>query len=287
MKKTLVIVLTLVLTLTAFAGCSENGEELNIYSEASYDNESKFVPDEESKESATSESGVSGEEYVPLSGEFIVKDKKYTFEGNDLVLVSVENKTNKNYSVTITGTYLDKDGKAIKTETQTYDQYSAGFSNYFLFMPEMQFDSFTYEFKTQEAEGPFYAKDLGIKYDGLNMTPTVIMSEAEKGDFTRYPTVSVAITYQYPCNTKAVFWIRCLLMNEQGEIFFAFDITPGFEAKESFGEYYTSEKLWQTKDEDREVPEELKNFQLIPVIMASSTDTSTYYPKRLANTIIE
>ena len=98
MKKFLVLFLIVATALTSLAGCSEEGEssDLNIYSEASYDNESKFVPDEEFKESTTSESVVSGEENVPLSGEFVVKDKKYTFEGNDLVIVSVENKTNKN-----------------------------------------------------------------------------------------------------------------------------------------------------------------------------------------------
>ena len=60
--------------MTAFAGCSEEGEssDLNIYSEASYDNESKFVPSEESKGDEVSEDA--------LTGEFVVKDKKYTFE---------------------------------------------------------------------------------------------------------------------------------------------------------------------------------------------------------------
>ena len=150
MKKFLALFLIVATALTALAGCSGEGEssDLNIYSEASYDNESKFVPDEESKESTTSESVVSGEENVPLSGEFVVKDKKYTFEGNDLVIVSVENKTNKNYSVTVTGTYLDKGGNVLKTETQTFDQYSAGYNGFFMFKPDLQFDKFTYEFKT-------------------------------------------------------------------------------------------------------------------------------------------
>ena len=141
-KRVFSIALLLAVVLTAFSGCSEEMEssDLNIFSEASYDNESKFVPEQ----SIDTSEEVSEE---PLTGEFVVKDKKYTFEGNDLVIVSVENKTNKNYSVTVTGTYLDADGKTLKTETQTSDQYSAGFCQYFLFEPKMKFDKFTYTFE--------------------------------------------------------------------------------------------------------------------------------------------
>ena len=132
MKRFLTVILILATALTALSGCVEKEDELNIYSEASYDNVSKFVPSEESAEDTSDESAEftedtstenaeptenTSEESVadnaPLSGEFVVKDKKYSFEGNDLVLVSVENQTNKNYSVTITGSYLDKDGNVL------------------------------------------------------------------------------------------------------------------------------------------------------------------------------
>ena len=176
-KKVLSVVLLLAVVLTAFAGCNEEGEssDLNIYSEASYDNESKFIPGEESKAGEVSDEEV-------LTGEFVVKDKKYTFEGNDLAIVSVENQTNKNYSVTVTGTYLDKDGNALKTESQTFDQYSAGYSGYFLFKPDMQFDKFTYEFKPEETDGPFYAKDIVFNFKGLSDELSIIYEKLAQND---------------------------------------------------------------------------------------------------------
>ena len=282
MKKILLSVLILALGVSLLAGCSEEGEssDLNIYSEASYDNESKFVPDEESKGNESSDEEA-------FTGEFVVKDKKYTFEGNDLVLVSVENKTNKNYSVTITGTYLDKDGKAIKTETQTYDQYSAGFSNYFLFMPEMQFESFTYEFKTQEAEGPFYAKDLTIKYNGLDHTRVGIWEEELKENFTRYPSVSTSLSYQYLCKIQATFLIRVLLVTEEGEVLFLYDRLKNFHSAQEFNDGVEQMPIWQSRDENREYPAEFNNLKIIPIIVKSCTDPSAVYPVRRINTIIE
>ena len=63
MKNLLAVVLTLMLAFSVFTGCGEQGEgsDLNIYSEASYDNESKFVPDEESKGGEVSEEALTGE----------------------------------------------------------------------------------------------------------------------------------------------------------------------------------------------------------------------------------
>ena len=280
MRKVLVSVLLLAVALTAFAGCSEEGEssDLNIYSEASYDNESKFVPDEESKESTTSESVVSGEENVPLSGEFVVKDKKYTFEENDLVIVSVENKTNKNYSVTITGTYLDKDGNVLKTETQTFDQYSAGFSQYFLFEPGMTFDKFTYTFDSTKVDGPLYAKDAGVKYNGIIHDPMPIYEEQLKDNFTKYPTVCASYSYQYTGTTPINLWTRWLIVNDNGEILFSFNRAESFVSGMKYSDGASQYILYQTKDEDWECPEEWENLQAIVIYKDVTTNLSHIWP---------
>lgn len=260
MKKLLVIILTLVLTLIVFTGCDEEGDssDLNIYSEASFDNESKFVPDEESKGSEVSEEA--------LTGEFVVKDKKYTFEGNDLVIVSVENQTNKNYSVTVTGTYLDKDGNVLKTETQTFDQYSAGYSGYFLFKPDMQFDKFTYEFKSEETEGPFYAKDLTFKFNGFEEQWVTITEQELKNDFTKYPTIVAPLSIAYSGNVKVHVVTYWVLLTETGEvieiIFYEPWLNPGVELSDR-----QDFPLYQTMEDDFVWPEGWKNnVQAIPIL---------------------
>lgn len=276
-KKVLAVVLLLAVILTAFAGCSEEGEssDLNIYSEASYDNESRFVPGEESKEDSEAESGATGEENsgaesgennVPLSGEFVVKDKKYTFEGNDLVIVSVENKTNKNYSVIITGTYLDKDGNTLKTETQTFDQYSAGYSGYFLFKPDMQFDKFTYEFKTKETDGPFYAKYITSKFNKLHENLCPIDELMEKGDYTKYPSIFASVSMSYSGDVTIRPFVTWCIIKEDGEIIAFFEKAPKLIPGSSF-ESHDDKELLQTTEEEIVWPEGWKgNIQGIPVI---------------------
>ena len=250
MKKFLAVFLIAATALTVFAGCSEEGEssDWNLYSEASYDNESKFVPDEESKEDNTSENTENSEQSNPLSGEFVVKDKKYSFEGNDLVIISVDNQTNKNYSVTITGTYLDKEGKTLKAEKQTFDQYSAGYSNYFLFQPNMQFESFTYKFDAKETDGPFYAKHVSVRFNRLFELLLFIPAQCEKNDFTKYPTVSDSLSWAFTGDTTTYIHTKCIYINEKDEIIGIFDRMKFLYVGDSFADGEKTEVFYQTTD---------------------------------------
>ena len=293
MKKLLAVVLTLMLAFSVFTGCGEQGEgsDLNIYSEASYDNESRFVPnEEESKEGSDSESNVSdeensrsensvsGESNTPLSGEFVVKDKKYTFEGNDLVIVNVENQTNKIYSVTITGTYLDKNGNVLQTETQTFDQYYPGFSQYFLFEPGMAFDKFTYTFDAKESHDPICLKGIGLKYNGIKHSAGMIYEEIAKGNYTKYPTILASYSGEHTGTTEVNIWVKWLLVNESGEILFSFDRNVRFYPGDKYENGETHYELHQTKDEEWKCPEEWETMQAIPVFIDYTTDMQHLWP---------
>ncbi|MBQ3002582.1 MAG: hypothetical protein IJD82_02505 [Clostridia bacterium] len=286
MKKFLTCIIILAAALTALSGCAEKEDELNIYSEASYDNVSKFVPSTEPDEETSTEHTESTEntseesvvENAPLSGEFVVKDKKYTFEGNDLVLVSVENQTNKNYSVTITGTYLDKDGKTLKTETQTFDQYYAGFSQYFLFEPGMQFDKFTYTFEAKEYSGTIYLKGIGVKYNGIHESLHYIEEEISNGNMTKYPTVVGGFSIEHTGNKEVNVWVKWLLITEKGEILFAYDKKCKFYPGDRYDQGETHFMLHQTTDENWECPEEWKKMQAIPVYIAYTPDLQHLWP---------
>ncbi len=118
------------------------------------------------------------------SGGFVVKLAKYDYNnyaekklGNDcedgpfkdvsIAILDITNETDKHYSVTIKGSYLDKDGKVLKTETQEWDQFAAGWQKYFLFRPEMAFDKFTYTIETEEFKGDCWK--TGISQTFLNL----------------------------------------------------------------------------------------------------------------------
>lgn len=272
MKKFLIAFLMLAMMTTSFAGCEEtsgNTSDLNHYSEASYDNESHFIPEQSSPSSENS--GNESQSDSP-AGSFVVKDKKYDFRGNNLVLLSVENQTDKDYRVTITGSYLDAEGKVIKTETRSSDQFSAGYSGYFLFEPNIAFDRFSYTFDTEETEGPFYAKHLGFRYNGLDLTPTTIDAMKAQGDYSRYPSVSASFSFENKGNSEIRVWVRYLIFSENGQILCATNKVVNFPAGDTFDSGVKQFPMFKTTDENWEYPEEWERLQIIPIIMDLTTD---------------
>lgn len=281
MKRAIIILLLLTLTL-AFAASCEDGSSEDKYEESNYDNVSVFLPTE--NESKNDLEDVS---YAPLTGEFTVKDKVYDFRGNNIAIVSVKNGTNKDYSVTIKASFLNKDGNVLKTETQTLDQYSAGYENYFLFEPNIAFDKFTYEIETSEADGPFFAKYFDFKYNGLNYTPTVIHSLMAQGDYTRYPTVNADLRYEYTSNETSSIYVRWVIMSAEGEIMALCndvqrgDVQWGFEdAWEPFAMHMTTDQSWKH-------PEEWKKFSAICVVKEVSADKDKIFDIPYPEYVIE
>ena len=281
MKRAIIILLLLALTLALATSC-EDGSSEDKYEESNYDNISVFQPPDNESENETENGSAS-----PLTGEFTVKDKVYDFRGNNIAIVSVKNGTNKDYSVTIKGSFLDKDGNVLKTETQTLDQYSAGYENYFLFEPNIAFDKFTYEIETSEADGPFFAKYFDFKYNGLNYTPTVIHSLMAQGDYTRYPTVNADLRYEYTSNETSSIYVRWVIMSAEGEIMALCndvqrgDVQWGFEdAWEPFAMHMTTDQSWKH-------PEEWKKFSAICVVKEVSADKDKIFDIPYPEYVIE
>ena len=71
---------------------------------------------------------------------------------NTLAIVDVKNDGEQNSLVTVTGNYLAADGSVLDTETQTFDGFSAGWSNSFVFNPGYAFDGFTHEVTAVETD---------------------------------------------------------------------------------------------------------------------------------------
>lgn len=105
-----------------------------------------------------------------ITGEFVVSEKRYSYEGTDLMVLYIENQSNQHYNVTINGTYLDENGETLKEECQTFEGFAAGWHNYFIFCPKMAFDRFTYTVDTEE----YVAHPLTSDKDG---TPYVTSIE--------------------------------------------------------------------------------------------------------------
>lgn len=263
-----------VLAIGIFAGCKKDGGQ-NLYEESNYDAVSAYVPTESQSDVSTENSIVSADETV--EGEFTIKVKKYDFQGISLALMSVKNGTNKNYTVTVKGTFLDKDGKVLRTETQSLDQYYAGYEGYFLFEPMIAFDSFTYEIETEETDGPFLARYVKFKYNGLDLRYVTIDEFEQQGDFSKYPSVNADLRYEYTGNTPATFYVRWVIMSKEGEIMAICSHVTRDEKPWHFEDGWRPFPMYQTTDKNWEHPEEWNDFTAIAVLRDCAPDAN-YMP---------
>ena len=199
MKRTTALIFVLLFTLLCSCEMigTNNSADINTgYTKddlENYDNESLFIPPTETSDNASTEvnEDASDPDNTEQADGFMIKDKKYSYEGTDLVILDVENQTEKNYTITINGSYLDKDGNILKTETQTFEGFCAGLQNYFLFQPKITFDKFTYtvemsEYKEECLMSYFKLLDakLTLKYSSANFI---------NGDTKMYPTIFASL----------------------------------------------------------------------------------------------
>lgn len=255
MKK-LYLILSLVLTLCLLCSCAEealpeyiisnydeesrldlndlinnNDSEMNSSTETSKDNSSDSeLSDSESSVSEPSydESDNSKDDSKPdeNNGSLLIKQKKYTYDGNDLIILDVTNESNGNYSITINGTYLDESGNVLKTEKKTFDQFSEGYKNYFLFKPEIKFSQFTYTVEVNKTNAPCYAKDVKYNFLGLEENADAIV---ENDKLVWRPAIVAAMRYGYVGTVPVQAFMKCVLVNESDEIIAIFEKAPVLE----------------------------------------------------------
>lgn len=158
-KRGLALLLLIAMTFSILAGCSkEHSHKAGTISD--FESQTHFSVDTSGDDSV---SGDTSKE--PLSGEFVVSEKRYRYEGMDLMVLYVENKTNRHYNVTIHGMYLDENGGTLEEESQTFEGFAAGWQNYFIFRPKNAFDRFTYTVETEEYVADALTSDQkGVPY---------------------------------------------------------------------------------------------------------------------------
>ena len=261
---------------------SENGTDET--SEASSDNSEDFSSNDNNQSSETS---------LPLeqqTGGLLVKMVKYdydnTFEqknsystvhfgnkGNvSIAIINITNETDKHYSITINGKYLDKNGTVLKTETQTWDQFKAGWQKYFLFRPGFAFDKFEYTIETTEYTGDcwkcrYVNEFVELRLDKKAMHPassteSPIFTEAISIWANRGILTPFSITFGYTYfvlldSSNQVIGIYQRGMNDLGAE--PFDLELDMAANVYFPDVNGDGKI-------TEWPERLKNVKCISVI---------------------
>ena len=281
MKKIKILSLFLICCLM----CSCAPEQSQDFTISQYDSESRIEinfedssapSSNESRDINNSSQVIETSEEIDISvgkntGTLLVKEKKYAFQENDLIILDVTNESDTNISVTITGTYLDESGNELAREAQTFDQFSSGYRKYFLFNPEIPFSKFTYSIETALSSGPFYAKDLSFSFKGLLEGKMSITEQEMKGDYKLYPTLVAEYEFQLKGSTELKPEGIFILFNDNDQIVAIehlglqkkissvlyytrqqrMNLIAHPSSKENFEQYTYYRKLLQLKDEQK------------------------------------
>ena len=188
---------------------------------------------------------------------FTVKAKKYDYEENNIVLLSVENHSKNNYTVTVDMAYYDAGGNEITKESQSFEGFAANWQKYFLFQPSKTFASYEYTLVTEEFNGECLGNKFTFRFDGIkedradlgldeNGTPIGI----GKG-LTGY----MAFRFEYPGLLD--LWANLIFFDNKGEIYYIDTVGQVGNKPPYIDNYITPTLVTGTKN-SVEWPEELK-----------------------------
>ena len=159
------------------------------------------------------------ENEINTVGKFVAKDKTYAYQGNNVTILKLENQSEVNCTVTIHAKFLSADGTVLKTETQSFEGFPAGWQNHFVFMPQIQYDAMEYTLDVKQYTGEMYFTSkskfvLGDIYENKAPLPQTLAQR----DYEKYSCVQakfVAVEMPKTPYYKSLFSI---VFDNTGEI---------------------------------------------------------------------
>ena len=231
MRKILALFLSALL-VTSFAACDLTSSEAP---EGSMSPTASTTPDVSIKPSATllptvgPTPAVTPDKTTDVDGIFNVSEKKYTFKGNNVMILNVENTSDKAYSIEITANYKSVGGKNIKSELISFEGFAPNWSNYFVLNPEISFDEFEFELKATPYSGPVLADKVHLDTEHPLCISVLLQDEIgfilDKKHITvatekdiKKGTIIYELTSYVTSPTPITFWSTAVAFNSKGEI---------------------------------------------------------------------
>ncbi len=169
---------------------------------------------------------------IPTTGKLVIKEKKYDYNGANVMILNVENQSSKDLNLTITAKYLDASGKTLKAENRKIEGFPANYRNYVIFNPGIKFDKFTCEVKTTKHTGSAYMQYFttgsSVK---IVAQPSIIDSNQGKEN----PRAELVATYRvmssYP--GRLYYSAHFVLFDKNGDLFHVYTGPSSFSMGET------------------------------------------------------
>jgi len=156
---------------------------------------------------------------VPTTGKLVIKDKKYDYNGANVMILNVENQTNKDLNVTISAKYLDASGKIVYAENRKIEGFPANYRHYIVLQPGIKFDKFSYEVTTSSYSGPAYLQHVKCGNDvDIKLQPSI--QDSHKDGIEPRAELDVKF-YLKSLYSKQTLYYKAdfVLFDKNGEIF--------------------------------------------------------------------
>ena len=175
MKKAITFLLALLLCLTTFAGCNTP--------------QTPQTPDDTNTPEPPEDviDDYDNENEINTVGKFVAKDKTYAYQGNNVTILKLENQSEVNCTVTIHAKFMSADGTVLKTETQGFEGFPAGWQNHFVFMPQIQYDAMEYTLDVKQYTGEMYfTSTSGYVLEKIYEDNGPLRQTMAQGDYDKY-----------------------------------------------------------------------------------------------------
>jgi len=192
---------------------------------------------------------------ISVTEDFITKAKKYDYNDGNVVILSAENQSDKNYTVTVDMTYYDEAGQQVAAETQTFEGFSSNWQKYFLFNPGKAFSSYEYKISTEEFNGECYGNKFTIYFKTLKEDRSAIMDGYTLAGWGKAIYVNYVCKYEY--SETLDYICTPIVFDNKGEIYY---IGPTAKRKNvpPYSDNLEMHVIFEENKESIKWPEELK-----------------------------
>ncbi len=201
---------------------------------------------------------------------YSVKGRKYTYEGRAILILFVSDETWEDNSLQFTVDFLDADGNTLRTVKQSFEGFSAGWRNYFVFQSRhSDFEDYVCTLETTPYDGIPYS---GYIQSGTEEVSVVVRPEVEYRfydpdvlDFEEYTSLDAKFVLVNFHSKPLSYSGYRILFDNQGEIYSFKRIPQAFcsshREHKDYGMYnvllYNTDILWENYRTEFVMPEEL------------------------------
>lgn len=196
----------------------------------------------------------------------VVRDKKYTYQDNDIVIFSVKNETSQTLTASLVITFRDENGNKVSLTGASFNGLKSGEERYNMFSCDKPFASYDYKVIKENYTGPSIDENIKLEWNGLVETEAPL--SADNGKY--HPVIMGRVRELNDSDQDIDLSYTCIIFDNNGEIYTI--ATPGTQSIDAHSQgsaravdFY----VYRTEEDTLTWPEELQGDISVILILNS------------------